>query len=260
MMKGPPGPAGAIFPSGCETLDAETHAFFLDVDGTLLDIAAHPDAVVVPPDLVGGLDQLARRAGGALALVSGRAIASLDDLFGLARFAAAGSHGAEMRAAPGADILSLAPLDPDLRSAVHVVAAEFDDVFVEDKGTAIAVHYRSQPTLRPVLRRALDESVGDRPDITILPGHCVFEIKRAGHDKGTAVAAFLAEPAFSGRTPVFIGDDVTDEAGFRTVIAAGGLAIAVGAPRGGAEMVLPDAHAVRTLIAHLAAEPRQLRR
>ncbi|MEP9354401.1 trehalose-phosphatase [Xanthobacter sp. KR7-65] len=264
MLQGPPRPAGYAFSGSasglCGGIDATTHAFFLDVDGTLLDIAARPNEVVVPYNLPDTLAALARRAGGALALVSGRTIADLDALFGPRRFAAAGSHGAESRTAPSGDIVRAAPLERSLRRAVGTVASEFNGVFAEDKETAIAVHYRAQPTVEPVLRRALLSVVGGFPDVTLLPGHCVFEIKRKGHDKGTAVDAFLALPAFAGRTPVFIGDDVTDEAGFRAVRAAGGIAIAVGIERAGAQTVLPDPSAVRALITHLAAEPRQLRR
>lgn len=246
-------------------LDPGTHAFFLDVDGTLIDIAPHPDLVAIPPDLPPTLEALARDAGGALALVSGRTIESLDALFGAGRFAAAGSHGAELRPAPSACVRHAAPLDDTLRAAVRAVGAQFSGIFVEDKQTAVAMHYRARPELEETLRRALAAVVGARGDVVVLPGRRVFEVKRSDLDKGTAVAAFLAQEPFAGRTPVFIGDDVTDEAGFAAVRAAGGIAICVGMLRGGADALLPDPAAVRALIARLAfkspaAEPRQTRR
>ncbi|MDI4666636.1 trehalose-phosphatase [Xanthobacter autotrophicus] len=239
---------------------ADTHAFFLDVDGSLIDIAPHPDAVRVPQLLPQVLATLAGRAGGALALVSGRTIQSLDVLFHPFGFAAAGSHGAQMRLAPEDRIRSAPALDEALAREVKAAAGAFDGVFAEDKGTAIAVHYRAAPDARERLEDALRAIVGERVDVRLMPGHCVLEVKPASLDKGTAVADFMARAPFAGRIPVFIGDDVTDEAAFSAVAARGGLALAVGAPRPGAHGVLPDPGSVRAFLTHLAAAPRQRRR
>ena len=260
MLEGSLPAREAELPGAFVALDPATHAFFLDVDGTLIDIAERPEAVVVPPGLTDTLTVLSERAGGALALVSGRSLASLDQLFGADTFAAAGVHGADIRLAAGRPSDRAAALDTDLRRALDAVAAEFADVFAEDKEHAVAIHYRAHPEVAPVLKRALLEVVGRRPGVEIMPGHCVFEVRREGIDKGSAVARFMAAAPFAGRRPVFIGDDVTDEAGFRAVNQAGGIAVAVGAPRDGAHTVLPDPRSVRALITHLAAEPRQRRR
>lgn len=241
-------------------LDPATHAFFLDVDGTLIDIAPRPDAVVVPNGLPDTLSALAARAEGALALVSGRSLASLDDLFGAGRFAAAGVHGADIRLSAGRPSERAPGLDEALRRDLSTTAAEFDGVLSEDKENAVAIHYRARPEIAPVLKRALVEVIGRRQGIEIMPGHCVFEVRRQGIDKGAAVGRFMAAAPFAGRRPVFIGDDVTDEAGFRAVNSAGGIAVAVGAPREGAQALLPDPRSVRALLTHLAAEPRQRRR
>ena len=248
--------AAGTLPDLCARVNAASHAFFLDVDGTLLDLAPHPDAVVMPEGLPATLDALFHRSGGALALVSGRALSSLDALFG-SSFPAAGSHGAQMRIRAGAGSWSAAPLAPDLAAAIRAAAGAIAGVFAEDKGTSIAVHYRAVPEAAPRLAEALHRLVAGREDLRLLPGHCVFEVRRAGHDKGTALESFMAGAPFAGRTPVFIGDDVTDEAGFRAATARGGLAIAVGAPRAGADVVLPCPEAVRAYLSHLAAEPRQ---
>ncbi len=241
-------------------LDPATHAFFLDVDGTLIDIAPRPDAVVVPNGLPDTLSALAARAEGALALVSGRSLASLDDLFGAGRFAAAGVHGADIRLSAGRPSERAPGLDEALRRDLSTTAAEFDGVLAEDKENAVAIHYRARPEIAPVLKRALVEVIGRRQGIEIMPGHCVFEVRRQGIDKGAAVGRFMAAAPFAGRRPVFIGDDVTDEAGFRAVNSAGGIAVAVGTPREGAQALLPDPRSVRALLTHLAAEPRQRRR
>lgn len=260
MPKGPFPTMDNELPGACAGLDPQTHAFFLDVDGTLLDIAPHPEAVVVPAGLPDALEALSARAGGALALVSGRSLLSLDHLFGPGRFAAAAVHGADVRLTAGAVSERAPALDADLRRTLRAAAAEFDGVFAEDKENAVAVHYRARPEVAPVLKRALNAVVGGRADIEILPGHCVFEVRRGGVDKGSAVRRFMAGQPFAGRRPVFIGDDVTDEAGFRAVADAGGIAIAVGGARDGAHSVLPDPRSVRALITHLAAEPRHRRR
>lgn len=247
----------APWPAALRAVRVGAHAFFLDVDGTLIDLAAHPDAVVVPDDLPRTLARLAEAASGALALVSGRTIERLDGLFGVARFAAAGGHGAQLRRAPGHGVEAVPDLDPEVAQALKRAALAFAGVFVEDKGPSLAIHYRACPAQAPHLRLALEEVAAAAPDLVLLPGHFVFEAKRAGYDKGSAVEALMRHPPFAGRTPVFIGDDVTDEAAFRAVLAAGGLAIAVGAPRAGAAAVLPDPSDVRRFLTHLAAQPHQ---
>nr|WP_269152443.1 trehalose-phosphatase [Xanthobacter oligotrophicus] len=250
----------APFPPVCADVRADTHAFFLDVDGSLIDIADHPDAVEVPEDLPQVLAALAEQADGALALVSGRTIQALDALLHPFGFAAAGSHGAQMRLSPDGKVLSAPALDPELAYAVKDVADGFDGVFAEDKGTAIAVHYRAAPDAAPSLKRALLDILGARQDVRLMPGHCVFEVKPASLDKGTAVADFMGRAPFAGRIPLFIGDDFTDEAGFSAVAARGGLALAVGTPRPGTHGVLADPRSVRAFLTHLAAAPRQRRR
>lgn len=252
--------AEAPFPAVCADVHPETHAFFLDVDGSLVDIADHPDAVRVPERLPQVLAALAEQADGALALVTGRTIQSLDRLLHPFGFAAAGSHGAQMRLSPDDRILSAPPLEAALAHAVKAVADGFDGVFAEDKGTAIAVHYRAAPDAGPRLERALLDTLGARQDVRLMPGHCVFEVKPATLDKGTAVADFMGRAPFAGRIPLFIGDDFTDEAAFCAVAARGGLALAVGSPRPGAHAVLADPRSVRAFLTHLAAVPRQRRR
>lgn len=247
-------------PAALDRVSTGSHAFFLDVDGTLLDIAPHPDAVHVPDHLPACLRDLSNRAAGALALVSGRSVKRLDGLFWPTRLAAAGSHGAQLRHSPDGPVEAAPDLDPPIAGRLVELAASLDGVLAEDKGPSIAIHYRAQPAIAPVLRRAIDTVIAGRSDLTVLPGHYVFEVKGAAHDKGTAVRSFMAHAPFRGRIPVFIGDDVTDEAAFRAVANAGGLAIAVGAPRPGADIVLPDPEAVRRFLARLAARPRQQRR
>lgn len=229
---------------------------FLDVDGTLLDLAARPDEVVVPYGLVAHLAAAERRAEGALALVSGRPIADLDRLFAPLRPRAAGVHGAELRLDPddGTIALKAAPLPDAVWKALGALVAGFPGTFAENKRFGFTVHYRQAPDAGPALRRRLAAFVEALPyaGITMLNAHLAFELKAEAVDKGRAIAAFLKRPPFRGRTPVFVGDDDTDEAGFAAVAAAGGRAYAVGRARPGVAGVFECPSAVRAWLAAYA--------
>lgn len=206
-------------------------ALFLDVDGTLLEIADSPAAVEVPSTLKETLAATAARESGALALVSGRSLAQLDALFSPYRFAAAGLHGIERRSADGGiERLAVDPLRLDAaRAALSDLAARHPGLLFEDKGLALALHFRRAPQWAELAWDAASlwiRSLG--PDFQLQPGKCVVEIKPAGLSKRTAIESFLDEPPFAGRIPVFLGDDVTDEDGFAAVNERGGCSIQVG--------------------------------
>lgn len=206
-------------------------ALFLDIDGTLLDIAEAPDRVVVPADLREHLRIAADRLDGALALVSGRALDSVDRLFDPLRLAASGQHGSEWRPAPHAQICPVAglPLPESLHHSIARLADLHPGILVERKSHALAVHYRHAPELGPQLGARLAEALEGHAGLMLMPGRHVWEVKDAAFSKGSAVELFLREPVFAGRCPVFIGDDRTDEDGFRAVERVGGLALPVGA-------------------------------
>lgn len=204
---------------------------FLDVDGTLLDIAAHPDDVRTTPRLKLLLRRAQGRLGGSVALVSGRSIANLDRLFSPLVLPAAGLHGVERRRADGAMQYSAA-MDDRLHALKHHLmefAERHPGILVEDKGAAIALHYRNAPRLKDQsIHMMTDLARAAGPDFHLQEGKMVLELKPSGHDKGSAVKHFMREPPFLGRTPVFAGDDVTDEDGFGAVNELGGLSIRVG--------------------------------
>lgn len=208
-------------------------ALFLDVDGTLLEIAATPEAVQVSASLLQLLKDLEQRLGGALALVSGRSIHNLDELFAPLRLCASGIHGCERRNAhgeltrPAFDAHALNHARAELRALV----AAHPGLLFEDKGFAVAVHYRLAPELAAQVLTAMQktcEALGERFELQA--GKRVFEIRPAGWSKGTAITEFMREAPFAGRTPVFAGDDLTDEHGFEVVNELGGLSIRVGGP------------------------------
>lgn len=212
-------------------LRAADIALFLDVDGTLLEIEREPGAVHVPERLCRILEDLQAATGGALALVSGRSLDQLDRLFSPLRFSAAGLHGLEHRNL-GFETVRAAP-DPEVFERAHRRLAAFaeanEGVLLEDKELTLALHYRNAPEVADgaiaVAEQAVAESAGA---LVLLHGKMVCELKPPGFDKGRAIAAFLDEPPFVGRRPVFAGDDVTDEAGFATINERGGVSIRIG--------------------------------
>jgi len=231
-------------------------ALFLDVDGTLLDIAERPDDVVTPSDLVPILAKAERKLAGALALISGRTIEDLDRLFEPLRLRASGIHGAEIRfdpREPATPAPATMALPSSLRTALAREVAPFPGAFVEDKRFSFVVHYRLAPQAEQPLRRAVTRLVDSSPiAVEVLEARCAIELKAPGFDKGHAIAAFLSEPAFRGRTPVFVGDDRTDESGFAFVAARGGCAYSVGRLRPGATSVFADPREVRDWLAEFA--------
>ncbi len=206
-----------------------THALFLDVDGTLLEFAAHPDDVRVPGPLRQALDTLHRRLGGAVALVSGRPLDVLDALFAPLVLPAAGLHGLELR---NGDSARPAPEPPPALATVLARARAFGeerpDTVVEDKGSSIGLHWRNAPEHADDMRRFAEQALEQLPGYRLQLGKQVAELRPRGADKGDAIAVLMEEPPFRGRHPVFVGDDLTDEHGFDLVNALGGTSVLVG--------------------------------
>ena len=207
-------------------------ALFLDFDGSIVELAETPDTVHVDAALLILLERLEVSLGGALAIVSGRPIAQLDSYLAPHRFSAAGLHGLERRRADGTREQTSAPNDRlrDITTQLQAFAAEHPGVLVEDKGVTIALHYRRAPHFGDSCRKIVHDLVSDGDDdLGILAGKMVYEVKPARADKGGALTAFMGEAPFVGRTPVFIGDDITDEAAFSVANDMGGVSIRVGA-------------------------------
>jgi len=228
---------------------------FLDVDGTLLELADSPGGVAVDPHLLPLLEQLRNAAGGALALVSGRTISNLDELLGSSGLPAAGLHGCERRDATGA--MHVAPIAreqlADVRAGLQRLAARHSGLLLEDKGAGLALHFLKARELEHELRAEVALLAAPLvPKFALLDGHAVIEVKPAAHTKDSAVSAFMEEQPFRGRQPIFIGDDQTDYGGFAAVRRFGGMAIAVG-PRVQSEWWLPGPAAVRQWLGELAA-------
>ena len=235
-------------------------AFFLDVDGTLLEFAATPDAVRPGPGLLGTLEALRQASGGALALLSGRRIDDLDRIFWPLRLAAAGVHGLERRHADGSIEIMASDAIAALREPLAAFARQDPGLHLEDKGLALALHYRRAPH-QEAATRAFARGLAARSSaaLRLLEGKMVVEFHARDADKGRAIEAFMAEPPFCGRRPVFAGDDVTDEDGFRAVRRLGGIALRIGT-RGpsAAEWHLPSVAALHAWLqaASVGSDPR----
>jgi trehalose 6-phosphate phosphatase len=207
-------------------------AVLLDIDGTILDIAPTPGAVIVPPGLRQTLTRLLRATGGAVALVSGRSLGDIDLLFAPLRLPAIGGHGAEIRPSPHDDpeAESAHPLDGRLRDQLAELAVGAPGILVEDKGYSLAVHYRLAPEQEGRVKRAVAAIKADWPKepIEVLPGKSVVEIKPAGFHKGGAIRELMRHEPFAGRRPVFVGDDTTDESAFAVMPEFNGMGFSVG--------------------------------
>ncbi len=216
-----------------ETAARGAIALFLDVDGTLLDFAQRPDAVITPPGLVLSLAAAERKLGGALALVSGRPLVELDRIFAPLKLRASGVHGSQLRMDPEGPVSKLpeaAEMPETLWDEVAEVTREFPGTLAENKGFSYTVHFRLAPWSEKPLRTALAAIVANQPpnSVEIMDAHFAIELKRPGADKGLAIRSFLEAQPFYGRTPIFLGDDTTDESGFAFVASVGGFGYAVG--------------------------------
>lgn len=209
----------------------ERLALFLDVDGTLLEIAATPDRVRVPASLRNTLQLTVDRQHGAFALLSGRSLADLDELFSPCVFPASGKHGLEVRLPSGKIVsptIDSAALDR-ARRWLRMLEKDNRGLLLEDKGVALAMHYRLAPKVAAEVEVVMNEMAEELGGSFIVrQGRCVCELMPRGFDERSAIELLMREREFAGRIPVFVGDDPTDEVGFQVVNEMGGHSIRVG--------------------------------
>lgn len=216
-------------------------ALFIDFDGTLVEIAPTPDAVVVPPDLPPRLRALYAALDGAVAIITGRTIDDIEGFLPVSDVAITGGHGAERRLMGQRETAS-----PALLSDARAIARRVSDtlvgrpeILVEPKPTGVAVHYRAAPELGAVARAALTRAIEGHNDFHVIAGKKVFEARPKWADKGSAIERLMQIKPFAGRMPIFIGDDVTDEDGFGAAGRLGGFGIRIGAGETSARFTLP---------------------
>lgn len=207
----------------------ENFAFFFDVDGTLLNIAPTPDAVIVPSELPVLLQELADKTKGAVALVTGREIAFIDKIFPKLGLTVSGLHGAELRTSDGV-ITSKKPSGEFLNAKRYLQqkAAHYAGVIFEDKHVSVALHYRHAPNYEEQVKASLTQAAAMAgPNWQIQYGKMVAELRPAGCDKGSAIVQLMQSKPFKGRIPYAFGDDLTDEDMFAACVHFGGAGISI---------------------------------
>lgn len=236
-------------------LDAKSVALLLDVDGTMVDFGPSPLEVHVSDGLKDSLARLSQLTDGALALVSGRPINDLDLLFTPLKLPAIGGHGAEMRVRGDEVISAATPLPDALRRNLADAATPGSGIFVEDKGYSLALHYRTAPQHEGRLRAHIAAGRAAFPGeaTEVLPGKSMLEVKRPHVNKGEGVRALMSRPPFTGRMPVFIGDDVTDESVFAVLPELRGKGFSVGRHFDGMAGIFDSPDDVRRALHRLAA-------
>lgn len=226
-------------------------AIFTDFDGTLVELAETPDAVDVPVSLAHQLERTARELDSAFAVLTGREIEDIDKYLAPLTLPVAGAHGTQRRRADG----FVETVDPaavlaaeEIAHAIAPLVVAHPELVMEAKEGAVALHFRQAPELEDVCRHAMEEAVNGVPDFTLVMGKMVIEARPRSMSKGTALRAFMQEEPFLGRTPIFIGDDTTDEDGFIAAQELGGVGIKLGEGETAARMRIANVASVHALL------------
>jgi trehalose 6-phosphate phosphatase len=206
-------------------------ALFLDFDGVIAELAPTPDSVVVAPGMIARLQSLSSALDGALAILSGRDIGALDALLAPLCLPVAGDHGNLRRRGDGRVLVANPEAEAAAEQLCEMLGAQFADdprIIVEQKPSAVAVHCRLAPERADECIAAVLAAAKEFPALSVICGKMVVEARAKGASKGEALRAFMGEAPFAGRTPICVGDDVTDEDGFAAAQALGGAGIKVG--------------------------------
>lgn len=229
-------------------IEPSSTAFFLDFDGTLAAIVDDPRQVRVTPPTLAALESLYQITDGALAIISGRPIETLDHFLTPLKLPLSGVHGLEWRDAHGVshrntyDARSL----EQLRDRIAAYAADHPGLVAEEKPGSVALHYRQRPDLADSCLALAQRLASKIPAAALMRGKMVVELRLGGRSKADAVSDFMAVPPFRGRKPLFVGDDVTDEDAFRLVEKMKGAGIKIGDGETAASLRLPDRDAFET--------------
>ncbi|GLQ08445.1 trehalose 6-phosphate phosphatase [Devosia yakushimensis] len=226
-------------------------AIFTDFDGTLVELADTPDAIDVPVSLAHQLERTARELNSAFAVLTGREIEDIDKYLAPLTLPVAGAHGTQRRRADG----FVETVDPaavlaaeEIAHAIEPLVVAHPELVMEAKEGAVALHFRQAPELEDVCRHAMEEAVNSVTDFTLVAGKMVIEARPRSMSKGTALRAFMQEEPFLGRTPIFIGDDTTDEDGFIAAQELGGVGIKLGEGETSARMRIANVASVHALL------------
>ena len=238
-----------IAPPRPDMLEKGAFALFLDLDGTLLDIAASPESVLVPKHLVEVLAALRQQLDGAVAILSGRSLRTIDRLLHPLLISEGAEHGAVLRL-PDGDVAeagenTTVPLH--WRQMIHREAENWPGILVEEKSHGVALHYRANPSFSVPVTALLEQLVESDPNFEILPALMARELRHRSIHKGAALRRLMKSEPFKGRLPLFIGDDVTDEDAIAAAEQMGGIGLRV------ADAFAGEPARVRAWLAELAS-------
>ncbi|MEM9670496.1 MAG: trehalose-phosphatase [Pseudomonadota bacterium] len=217
----------------------ETHALFLDFDGTLAPIQNNPDDVFLPKGGESILRKVSDGLQSALVIISGRDVRDLTKRVPIDIWRA-GSHGLEICRPNQAPSERVYAAPGDLIAKFERAIAGFEGIWLEVKGKVFAVHYRQAPDAGKLIEPELRNLVSDLDDYVFQSGKMVFEAKPKQANKGIALSRIAETPLFKDRKPIMIGDDRTDEDAMRAAVSLGGVAIKVGEGTTVAELRLKD--------------------
>jgi trehalose 6-phosphate phosphatase len=227
----------SAWPEVAEQLRGARHILLLlDYDGTLTPIAPTPELADLPEGTRRLLEALAGKGRLRLAVISGRALADLKQKVGISNIIYAGNHGLEIE---GGGFSFVSPAAEEAKPLLRQIYGELSralgaikGVLVEDKGLTLSVHYRqmaegSGAEVRSIFERVTGDAASSGK-IEITWGKKVYEVRPAvAWDKGKVVEMLVGKE--SGTLPVYLGDDLSDEDGFKAVENyGGGISVFVG--------------------------------
>lgn len=228
-------------------------ALLLDFDGTLVELAEHPDAVQVPMPLPAMLREFSQVLQGAVAIISGRTLSSLAEQVRDPHLPLVGEHGAQFRQSGGiVEHPAPAAWPARVSQQLQDLLAADPRLLLELKSSGVSLHYRNAPE-RGAECRQRAESLAQQEGVQALHGHCVVELRDPQHNKGAAVARLATQAPFAGRLPVYVGDDRTDEDAFLSAQRLGGYGVKVGTGETAARYRLPSVTAVHLWMRHSLA-------
>lgn len=235
-------------------------ALFLDFDGTLADIVENPEDVFLAAETLAAISTMHQQTSGAIAIVTGRSIEQIDTLLEPLTLPVAGVHGMARRTFDGSlhEAAHDAALLAEVQARLTSLHLTLPGTLIELKPGSVAFHYRRRPDLQAHIAERVHDRLGDLEGLDLLHGKMVVEAKAGHAHKGSAIRAFMLEPPFAGRTPVFAGDDVTDEFGFHAIAAIGGVSIKIGPGDTAAEFRAADPEEFRQWLFALADSAQDL--
>jgi len=215
---------------------------FSDYDGTLTPIVERPELANLPESVRQLLRALARERRLVVGIISGRALADLKKRVGVNGIIYAGNHGLEIEG-PGVSFVS--PIAEEIKPIFRIMHQVLSrslrairGVLVENKGLTLSIHYRlADASKAGEIKGIVERMVGSAQalgKVRITPGKKVYEVRPANTwDKGKAIKLLMKKYGKGGREsgllPIYLGDDLTDEDGFKVIEKYGnGISIFIG--------------------------------